>query len=191
MSRIGNKPISIPKGVEVQHSGRTVTVKGPKANKPMSWAYPEGITVEVGDSEIVVTRPDDSKKQRANHGLTRALINNMVVGASTGFSKQLLIYGVGYQCSVQGNTFVMKIGFCEDVVMPIPDGVAVEIKTPAARGNETPAEFTVSGPDKQVVGQFAAEIRRVRPPEPYKGKGIRYKEEYVARKEGKPLVSGG
>ena len=191
MSRIGKKAIAIPSGVEVKIQDRHVSVTGPKAKTPLTWEFPKGITVAVEGKQVVVTRSSDHKQVRAFHGLTRALINNMVIGASKGFEREMQIFGVGFSCNLQGSNLVMKIGFCHDVTMAVPAGVEVKIKTPAARGNDTPAEFTVMGSDKQAVGQFAANIRRVRPPEPYKGKGIRYKDEFVRRKEGKPLVSGG
>ena len=189
MSRIGKKPIPIPAGAEVKIDGRKVTVKGPKGT--LSWEHPKGIKTVIEDNLVKVSRDNDTKQLRAFHGLTRALINNMVVGVTKGFEKKLEIYGMGYNCDVKGNTFVLNIGFCHPVEFEIPAGIEVDIKIKAARGNEDPAKLTIKGIDKQLVGEFAAKIRRVRPPEPYKGKGIRYEDEYVIRKEGKPMVSGG
>ncbi|MGE0430969.1 MAG: 50S ribosomal protein L6 [Planctomycetota bacterium] len=191
MSRIGKKPVLVPSGVEVKISGQHVTVKGPKSKKPLEFTVPAPIKVSQDGNKVVVVRPDDEKKNKALHGLSRALINNMVVGVSTGFSRKMEIFGVGFGCDVQGRTFVMNIGFNAPVKMAIPEGVDIQIDQKNARGNDESAKFTLIGPDKHILGQFAANVRRVRPPEPYKGKGIRYADEHVRRKEGKPLVSGG
>ena len=188
MSRIGKKPIEIPKGVEIKINGRKVSVKTSKGE--LSWEHPAGITVKQEDNMIVVSRNEETKQLRAFHGLTRALINNMVVGLTEGFEKKLLIYGVGYNCDVKGKKFVLNIGFCHPVEIDIPENTEVVIEVKAARGNDEPAKLSIKGIDKQVVGELAAVIRAVRPPEPYKGKGIRYHDEYVIRKEGKPMVSG-
>ncbi len=189
MSRIGKKPIDIPKGVDIKIKGRLVSVKSPKGE--LSWEHPEGITTTIEDKTIVVKRANETKQLKAFHGLTRALINNMVIGLTDGFEKKLLIYGVGYNCNVVGNKFVMNIGFCHPVEFDIPEHIEVVIDIKAARGNDEPAKLSIKGIDKQVVGEFAAVIRAVRPPEPYKGKGIRYHDELVIRKEGKPMVSSG
>ena len=174
MSRIGNKPIAIVDGVEVKVNGNEVTVKGAKGT--LNYTFNSDITVAVEGNEVIVTRPSDVKEHRALHGLTRTLIANMIEGVSNGFKKELEINGIGYRAEVKNNVLTMKIGFSHDVVMDAPEGVTVEVN-----GNKV----TVSGADKQKVGQFAAEIREKRPPEPYKGKGIKYVDEYIRRKEGK------
>ena len=174
MSRIGRAPIAIPAGVEVVVDGSTVTVKGAKGT--LSRTMNSNITITKDGDTIVVTRPNDQKENRSLHGLTRTLIANMIEGVSNGFKKELEINGIGYRADVKNNVLTMKIGFSHDVVMDAPEGVTVEVN-----GNKV----TVSGADKQKVGQFAAEIREKRPPEPYKGKGIKYVDEYIRRKEGK------
>lgn len=176
MSRIGQAPIPIPSGVEVRIDGRQVTVKGPKGE--LSRTVPASITVEQVDNELRVSRPDDEREHRALHGLTRSLINNMVVGVTDGFRKQLEIVGVGYRAALKGsNTLELALGFSHPVVVNAPEGITFE--TPA------PTRIDVIGIDKQVVGQVAADIRAIRKPEPYKGKGVRYVGEHVARKAGK------
>ena len=174
MSRIGRAPIAIPAGVEVVVDGSTVTVKGAKGT--LSRTMNSNITITKDGDTIVVTRPNDQKENRSLHGLTRTLIANMIEGVSNGYKKELEINGIGYRAEVKNNVLTMKIGFSHDVIMEAPEGVAVEVN-----GNKV----TVSGADKQKVGQFAAEIREKRPPEPYKGKGIKYVDEYIRRKEGK------
>ena len=174
MSRIGRAPIAIPAGVEVVVDGSTVTVKGAKGT--LTRTMNSNITITKDGDTITVTRPNDHKDNRSLHGLTRTLIANMIEGVSNGFKKELEINGIGYRADVKNNVLTMKIGFSHDVIMEAPEGVAVEVN-----GNKV----TVSGADKQMVGQFAAEIREKRPPEPYKGKGIKYVDEYIRRKEGK------
>ena len=174
MSRIGRAPIAIPAGVEVVVDGSTVTVKGAKGT--LSRTMNSNITITKDGDTITVTRPNDQKENRSLHGLTRTLIANMIEGVSNGYKKELEINGIGYRADVKNNVLTMKIGFSHDVVMEAPEGVTVEVN-----GNKV----TVSGADKQKVGQFAAEIREKRPPEPYKGKGIKYVDEYIRRKEGK------
>ena len=175
MSRIGLKPITIPAGVDVNVNGATVTVKGPNGTLSMD-AHPN-MTVSVEGSEIIVSRPNDSKENRSLHGLTRTLIHNMVVGVTEGFKKNLEVNGVGYRVQMQGNKLVMNLGFSHQVTMEAPEGIKVEC--PSANA------IVISGADKQMVGQFAAQVREKRPPEPYKGKGIKYAEEHIRRKEGK------
>ena len=175
MSRIGKKPIEIPAGVDVQIDGTLITVKGPKGT--LSRNVHPNMIVEKDGNTITVSRPNDDKMNRSLHGLTRTLINNMVVGANESYKKELEVNGVGYRCEVKGNVLTLKIGFSHDVVMTAPEGVTIEVPNPN--------KVVVSGPDKQVVGQFAANIREKRPPEPYKGKGIKYVDEYIRRKEGK------
>jgi large subunit ribosomal protein L6 len=176
MSRIGLKPIVIPAGVEVKvDDANTVTVKGP--NGTLTQDVNKDITVTVNGSEITLSRPSDDKEHRAMHGLYRALIANMVTGVSEGFKKNLEVNGVGYRVQVQGNSLVMNLGFSHQVTMQAPEGIKVECPNQNA--------IVISGADKQAVGQFAAQVREKRPPEPYKGKGIKYAEEHIRRKEGK------
>lgn len=175
MSRIGNKPIAIPAGVEVKVNGSEVTVKGPKGT--LTDTFRSEITIAVEGSEVIVTRPSDAKEHRALHGLTRTLIANMVEGVSTGFSKELDVNGVGYRVAKQGKDLVMNLGFSHQVIMPEVDGITIDVPNPN--------KIIISGPNKQKVGQFAAEVREKRPPEPYKGKGIKYATEHIRRKEGK------
>jgi large subunit ribosomal protein L6 len=176
MSRIGQAPIPIPSGVEVRIDGRQVTVKGPKGE--LSRTVPASITVEQVDNELRVSRPDDEREHRALHGLTRSLINNMVVGVTDGFRKQLEIVGVGYRAEAQGSDSLrLALGFSHPVTVKAPAGVTFEVPAPT--------QIVVSGIDKEVVGQVAANIRSIRKPEPYKGKGIRYAGERVLRKAGK------
>lgn len=175
MSRIGLKPIAIPAGVDFSISGNTVTVKGPNGTLTMD-KHPN-IGVSVDGSEVKVSRPDDAKENRALHGLTRSLIANMIEGVTNGFKKVLEVNGVGYRVQLQGKSLVMNLGFSHQVMMDPPEGVKIEC--PSA------TQIVISGADKQAVGQFAAQVREKRPPEPYKGKGIKYAEEHIRRKEGK------
>ncbi|MDD6807366.1 MAG: 50S ribosomal protein L6 [Oscillospiraceae bacterium] len=180
MSRIGRMPIAIPAGVEVKLDGNTVSVKGPKGT--LTRTVHQNMKVEVNGAEITVTRPNDNKENRSLHGLTRTLIANMVEGVTNGFSKELEVNGVGYRAQKQGNDLVLNIGYSHQVIMPAPEGVSIEVPGPN--------KVVVSGADKQKVGQFAAEIREKRPPEPYKGKGIKYVDEHIRRKEGKAGKGG-
>ena len=176
MSRIGKKPIPVPSGVDVTISGSHVAVKGPKGELQLD--APEDITIAREGDEIVVNRPDDERAHRALHGLTRSLVNNMVVGVSEGFSRDLEIVGVGYRAVAQGpNKLELQVGYSHSVPVEAPEGVSFEVPAPN--------RITVRGIDKQLVGQVAADIRKVRKPEPYKGKGIRYADERVIRKAGK------
>ncbi len=175
MSRIGKKPIAIPAGVEVTLEGNTVTVKGAKGTLSHTVAAP--ITVAVEGGEVVVTRPNDEKTNRSLHGLTRTLIANMVEGVSKGYAKELDVVGVGYRAAKQGKQLVLNLGYSHQVVVDEVAGISIEVPNPN--------KIIISGADKQAVGQFAAEVRKKRPPEPYKGKGIRYTDEVVRRKEGK------
>ncbi len=190
MSRIGMKPIAILSGVKVAMSGRTVNVEGPKGK--LSWTYRPEITVQIDEDAkvITVTRSRNDRMCRSLHGLTRALLANMVEGCANGYTKALEVYGVGYGAQLQGNKLTMNVGYSHPVDFEVPAGVTVEVQTPQARGDTDPAKFTVSGADKQAVGEFAARVRRSRPPEPYKGKGVRYAGEYVRRKVGKAMASG-
>ena len=191
MSRIGKQPVAIPDGVKVSVSGQTVNVEGPKGK--LSWTHRREIAVSVDAAakQVVVTRKDDDRPSRSLHGLTRSLIANMVEGCLKGYMKALEVYGVGYGVSVQGKKFTVNCGFSHPVIFEVPDGLIVEVQTPQARGDSEPARFTVRGADKQAVGEFAARVRRVRPPEPYKGKGVRYTGEHVRRKVGKAFAGAG
>lgn len=175
MSRIGRMPIAIPAGVTVTLDGNVITVKG--AKETLTRELHPNMQVAVENNEIVVTRPNDEKQNRALHGLTRTLIHNMVVGVTEGFKKELDVNGVGYRVAKQGKDLVMNLGFSHQVVMSEIDGITIEVPNPN--------KIIISGPDKQKVGQFAAEVREKRPPEPYKGKGIKYVDEHIRRKEGK------
>ena len=175
MSRIGRKPIVIPAGVEVKVDGNNVTVKGPKGSLNSNIHPMMKVTVENG--EVLVTRPNDDKEARSLHGLSRTLVANMVEGVTNGFKKELEIQGVGYRAAKQGKNLVMNLGYSHQVIVPETDGITIDVPDPL--------KITINGIDKQRVGQFAAEVREKRPPEPYKGKGIRYVGEYVAHKEGK------
>ncbi|MDZ4685196.1 MAG: 50S ribosomal protein L6 [Planctomycetaceae bacterium] len=181
MSRIGKKPVPIPAGVTVQVAGQKVSVKG-KHGELSHEAHPR-MTVVLDDArkELRVERPDDDRESRALHGLTRALINNMVSGVVTPFEKKLEIVGVGYQAALSGKTLTLQVGFANAIKLPVPAGVTCEV--PDA------THVNIKGADRQAVGQFAAEIRAVRPPEPYKGKGIKYHDERVRRKAGKAFGS--
>lgn len=182
MSRIGNKAITIPEGVEVTvSSGNEVTVKGPKGT--LTRQFSPILTIEVKDGVCTVSRPNDEKTTKQLHGTTRALLHNMVVGVSEGYKKELKLVGIGFRTAVKGNTLTLTVGYSHQVEMEIPAGL--EVTCLDAAGKVSPTDIQIKGIDKQLVGQFAAEVRAVRKPEPYKGKGIRYKDEAVRRKEGK------
>jgi len=175
MSRIGRKPITVPAGVEVKIDGTVVTVKGPKGT--LTQTFHPNMAIELNGTELTVTRPNDEKLNRSLHGLTRTLLSNMVEGVANGFKKELEVNGVGYRVQKQGNQLVMNLGYSHQVIMAEIPGITLEVPDPN--------HIVVVGPDKQLVGQFAAEIREKRPPEPYKGKGIKYTTEVIRRKEGK------
>jgi len=175
MSRIGKKPIPVPGGVDVKIEGNSVTVKGPKGT--LSGTFNPEMKVEREGEELIVTRPSDRKDHRSMHGLTRSLIGNMVTGVSDGFKKELEINGVGYRAAKQGKSLVMNLGYSHQVIMDEIEGISIEVPQPN--------RIVISGHDKQKVGQFAANVRGKRPPEPYKGKGIKYAGETIIRKEGK------
>jgi large subunit ribosomal protein L6 len=179
MSRIGKSPVPIASGVDIEVAGQDVTVKGPKGMLERS--FHERVTVVVEDGEARVERNDEDRQTRALHGLSRALLANMVEGVSEGFRKELSIVGVGYRASLKGNNIELLVGFSHPVEVAAPDGITFEVPEQT--------RIIVSGIDKELVGQVAANIRKVRPPEPYKGKGIRYVDEYVRRKAGKAGVS--
>lgn len=178
MSRIGRLPIPVPDGVDVTIDRSSVTVKGPKGE--LSQSFDPDMTLKMDDGEVTVGRPTDQTRHRALHGLTRSLIFNMVLGVSEGYEKVLEIHGVGYKAEKKGNQLVLSVGYSHTVPMDPPDGVGFTL--------DSPTVIRVQGIDKQKVGQMAAEIRKVRPPEPYKGKGIRYRGEHVRRKAGKATV---
>lgn len=180
MSRIGRLPITVPAGVDVTVDGNNVTVKGAKGT--LTGTFNSNMTITLDGGVVTVTRPNDQKENRALHGLTRTLIANMIEGVSNGFKKELEIVGIGYRATLQGKNLVLNVGYSHDVTMTPPEGVTVEVPAPN--------KIIVNGYDKQKVGQFAAEVRGVRPPEPYKGKGIRYADEVVRRKEGKAGKGG-
>lgn len=175
MSRIGKKPISLPAGVKVTVDGDTVTVQGSKGT--LVQTLPEGITISLEDNQILVERANDNKQQRAFHGLSRALIANMVEGVTNGFEIKLELVGVGYRAQMQGKKLVISIGFSHPVEIDAPEGIEFEVPAPT--------RITIKGNDKQLVGNTAAHIRAIRKPEPYKGKGIKYENEYIRRKAGK------
>ena len=180
MSRIGRMPIPVPSGVTIKIDGSVVSVKGPKGE--LSREIPKAITVEEKDGVLHVTRPSDEKEHRALHGLSRTLVANMVTGVSEGFTKTLEINGVGYRAAKQGNKLALTLGFSHPVEMEAPAGITIEVPAPN--------KIVVSGADKEVVGAVAADIRKWRKPEPYKGKGIRYEGEVVRRKAGKAGAKG-
>jgi len=191
MSRIGKKPVDIPGGVKVGQKGRCIKVSGPLGELQMD-CHPR-IKVKIDDTEgkiLVENKRSQDRQNRQLHGTMRALIANMVIGVSKGFEKKMEIYGTGYNLKEQGGKLVFQVGFCHPVELVIPKGIKVNIDVGATRGNDVPARFTVSGIDKCLLGQFAADIRKIRPPEPYKGKGIRYADEHVRRKVGKAFASG-
>ncbi|RHH67054.1 MULTISPECIES: 50S ribosomal protein L6 [Vagococcus] len=175
MSRIGNKPVVVPAGVTVTQSGNTVTVKGPKGE--LTREFSPNITLNISEGEVILTRPDDTKENKTLHGTMRANLNNMVVGVSEGFEKALELIGVGYRAQLQGKKLVLNVGYSHPVEFETPEGITIEVPSNT--------QIVVKGSNKEVVGEFSANIRGVRPPEPYKGKGIRYVGEHVRRKEGK------
>ena len=176
MSRIGRLPIPVPNGVDVSIDGRNVTVKGPKGTLSHVVAEPIEI-VKVDDGTLQVTRPDDERSNRSLHGLSRTLVNNMVIGVTDGYSKTLEIVGTGYRVAAKGTDLEFQLGFSHPVLVKAPDGISFQV--------DSPVKFKVVGIDKQQVGEVAANIRKIRKPEPYKGKGVRYEGEVVRRKAGK------
>jgi large subunit ribosomal protein L6 len=184
MSRIGKQPVTIPAGVKVRVADGKVVVEGPKASKPLEHTFPRSLRVTFDETAKVINveRPNDERENRALHGLTRSLIANMVEGVVKGYEKKLKIEGIGYQARMNKKAVVLTVGYANAVEMAPPEGVTVELPDPTT--------IIIKGADKQKVGQFAAEVRKVRKPEPYKGKGIRYENETVRRKEGKSFASG-
>lgn len=191
MSRIGKKAIAIPAGVKVAQSGRVVKVSGPIGNLQLNCHPDITIKIDADANSVVVGNPrPGSRHHKALHGTMRSLLANMVAGVSKGFEKKMQVYGTGYNVKHEGKKLVLQVGFSHPVTLAVPEDVKIKIDTPAARGNDVPARFTLSSCDKHLLGQFAANIRKVRPPEPYKGKGIRYADETVRRKAGKAFASG-
>jgi large subunit ribosomal protein L6 len=183
MSRIGKKPVPVAGGAKVSVSGQQVKVEGPKGKLELTVHPKIKVAFDDAKKEVVVTRPDDERESKALHGLTRALINNMVIGATTGYKKTLEIQGVGFKAEQKGKNLALSVGFANQVLVPIPGNVAVQL--------EGATKIHVSGADKQAVGEFAARVRKVRKPEPYKGKGIRYEGEVVKIKAGKAFAGAG
>ena len=178
MSRIGNRVLTIPAGVEVNVEGNKVTTKGPKGTLEFTFKS-ENVDVKVEGTEVHVSRKDDTKISKQLHGTTNSVINNMIVGVNEGFKRELEINGVGYRFQVQGNKVIITAGYSHNIDMVIPNGIKVEMP------DKSQTELVISGYDKQAVSEFAANVRKVRKPEPYKGKGIKFKEEHIRRKEGK------
>jgi len=176
VSRVGRLPVEIPSGVDVKIDGSNVKIKGPKGE--MEFSFSPVIAIELAEGVVNITRPSDARDMRSLHGTTRALIQNMVTGVTDGYMKELQLVGVGYRANLQGSNLVINVGYSHPVEVEPPTGITFEV-------GERNQQIFISGIDKQQVGQIAADIRKVRPPEPYKGKGIRYKDEYVRRKAGK------
>jgi large subunit ribosomal protein L6 len=180
MSRIGNKPVPVPSGVNITQSGRTLSVQGKLGT--LTYDLRPEVDVKVEDGQAVITRKDDSRVCRAYHGLTRALVNNMVQGVTAGFKKELDIVGVGWNAQLRGQTVRLKLGYADEKVVPVPNGVKVDIQG---------TRITITGVDKQAVGECAARIRAQRKPEPYNGTGVKYIDEIITRKQGKAFAGGG
>jgi len=190
MSRIGKKPIEVPAGVKVEVSDQIVKVSGPKGALEMKCHPKINVKLDSQSNKVVVENPSpQGRTEKALHGTTRALINNMITGVNKGFEKKMEIYGTGYGVKEQGGKLILQVGYSYPVEMQIPKSVKVRIDVAATKGNDTPAKFTLTGYDKHELGQFAADVRNARPPEPYQGKGVRYADEHVRRKVGKALVS--
>ncbi len=189
MSRVGQQPVPIPQGVKVAVSDRAVSVEGPKGR--LEWTHRPEVSVRVDGDSVVVERERNDRVVRSLHGMTRSIIANMVEGCSQGYIRKLEVYGVGYGVQVQGQKLTINCGMSHPAEFDLPVGVTAEVETPQARGDNEPARFSITGPDKQQVGEWAARIRRTRPPEPYKGKGIRFTGEQVRRKVGKAFAGAG
>jgi large subunit ribosomal protein L6 len=191
MSRIGKKPIVIPKTVTVEQSGQCIKVSGPLGRLQLDCHPRIKVKVDSSTGQILVeSEHPEVRESKQLHGTMRALIANMVTGVSEGFEKKMEIYGTGFSVKEQGGKLIFQVGFCHPVERVIPNGIKVNIETGATRGNDVPARFTLSGVDKCLLGQFAADVREIKPPEPYKGKGIRYADEHIRRKVGKAFTSG-
>ncbi len=191
MSRIGRKPVIIPEGVKVEQSGSFIKVSGPLGSLQLDCHPRIKIKIDSSAGKVLVENEHpEVSRDRQLHGTMRSLIANMIIGVSKGFERKMRMYGTGYNVKEQGGKLIVQVGFCHPVERPIPKGIKVNIETAATKGDEVPARFTFLGMDKQLLGQFAADIRRIKPPEPYKGKGIRYAGEYVKRKVGKAFATG-
>lgn len=190
MSRLGKKPIAVPGAVKVAMSGGKISVSGPKGS--LDWPLPTVVDVkhDAAAKQITVARKGDDKHARAMHGTARMLIANMIAGVAEGYTRGLEVYGTGYSVKVEGQNLVLSVGYAHTVPLPIPAGVKVNIEVGQTKGNDTPAKFSITGADKQVIGQFARSIKDARPPEPYQGKGIRYAGEQIKRKQGKAFAGG-
>lgn len=180
MSRIGKLPIKVPEKVKVGVNGATVSVEGPKGKLERTFPV---VGIEVANGEIVLTRPDETRQSRAMHGLSRSLLANMVTGVSAGFERKLELYGVGFRAEVKGKAINFTIGYSHQILFPLPDGITAEWKE--VKAGDKQGEVYIRGIDKDLLGRTAADIRALRPPEPYKGKGIKYAEETIRRKQGK------
>ena len=191
MSRIGKKPIVIPQGVKVEQNGRCIKVSGSLGSLEMNCHNRIKVKVDSSEGKILIENEHpEGRQNRQLHGTMRALIANMVIGVSKGFEKRMEIYGTGYSIKEQEGKLIFQVGFSHPVERVIPEGIKVKIDSGATRGDDVPARFTISGTDKWLLGQFTADVRKIRPPEPYKGKGIRYADEQVRRKLGKAFTSG-
>ena len=191
MSRIGKQPVIIPEGVKVEQKGQSVKVTGPLGSLQMDCNARIKVKVDASAGQILIENEHpEIRLNKQLHGTMRALVANMVSGVSKGFEKKMEMYGTGYNIKEQGGKLVLQVGFCHAVNIAVPKGIKVKIDVAATRGNDVPAKFTLSGIDKRLLGQFASDIRKIRPPEPYKGKGIRYADEIVRRKVGKAFASG-
>jgi large subunit ribosomal protein L6 len=189
MSRIGKKPVVLPQGVKAEQAGETLKVTG-KLGSLQLQCHPS-VKIKIEGSTLWVENPTpEDRMARQMHGTTRALIANMVAGVTQGYTRKLEIYGTGFNVKEQGGKLILTVGYCNPVELPVPQGIKVQIEVAATKGNEVPAKFNVNSMDKCVLGQFAAMIRRVRPPEPYQGKGVRYADEHIKRKVGKAFASG-
>ena len=192
MSRIGNKPIDIPAGVKVEQKGLSIKVLGPLGQLQMDSHTHIHIKIDEAEKKIQVENDQPQNRQSKQlHGTIRALLANMVIGVSKGFVQNMEIFGTGYSVKEQNGKLAFQVGYCHPVERVIPKGITVKIDVGATRGDEVPAKFTLSAIDKALLGQFAAEVRKIRPPEPYKGKGIRFTDEHIRRKVGKAFASGG
>jgi len=188
MSRLGKKPIDVPSSVKVNITAGSIAMEGPKGKLSFGYRPEVSVAFDSENKKLTVNRQDDSRLAKALHGLTRAILANMVYGVVNGYSKTLEVYGTGYGVKQEGNFIALTVGYANVVKIAIPKDVKVTITVPQAKSNTTPAVFTIAGPDKQVIGELASDIRRVKKPEPYNGKGIRYQGEHIRRKVGKALA---
>jgi large subunit ribosomal protein L6 len=190
MSRIGKKPVVLPQGIKVEQAGSSIKISGPLGSTEMDCRQIK-VKVDSSAGQIqVINEHPEIREDKQLHGTTRALIANMIEGVTKGFKRQMEIYGAGYNVKEQSGKLTFQSGYCNPISLPIPKGIKVTIEVPATKGDETPAKFSISGIDKCLVGQFVSEIRKVRPPEPYKGKGIRFAGEHIKHKVGKAFTSG-